>query len=196
MNHDSAARKEQTYRSREAVGVFPDSGALERAVNELETAGFDPAAISVLGSDREVRRRIGLYRSVAEIEDDARAPRAPFVSGYKRAVDETNAVAFPLYIGGIAGLAAVVASGGALALAIAAAIIGSATGASLGGLLAGAIAEHNAKRIQAQIERGGLVLWVKVDDANAEQRALAALEKSGAQDVHTHEIRRRWAIDQ
>ena len=196
MNDDSAARKEQTYRSREAVGVFPDPAALEHAVNELETAGFDPGAISVLGSDREVRKRVGLYRSVAEIEDDARAPRTPFVSRYKRLADETAAVTTPLYIGGIAGLAAVVASGGALALAIAAAIIGSAAGVSLGGLMAGAIAEHHAKRIQEQLDRGGLVLWVKVDDADAEKRALAALEKSGAHDVHTHEIRRRWAIDE
>ena len=189
-------RNEQTISSREAVGVFADPVALERAVTELEMAGFDPAALSVLGSDSEIRKRVGLYRSVAEIEDDARTPRTPFVSTYKRVADETAAVAFPLYIGGIVGLAAVVASGGALALAIAAAIIGSSAGVSLGGLLAGAIAERHAKRIQEQLEQGGLVLWVKVDDADAEKRALNALENSGARDVHTHEIRRRWAIDQ
>lgn len=196
MNDHFAVRKEQTFSSREAVGVFPDPITLEAAVNELEKSGFDPAAISVLGADGVVRKRVGLYRSVAEIEDDARAPRAPFVSRYKRTTDETAAVAFPLYIGGLAGLAAVVASGGALALAIAVAIIGTAAGASLGGLLAGAIAEHHAKQIQQQIEQGGLVLWVKVDDAGAETRALAALEKAGARDVHVHQIRRRWAVDE
>jgi hypothetical protein len=68
-------RNEQTISSREVVGVFADPVALERAVTELEMAGFDPAAISVLGSDGEIRKRVGLYRSVAEIEDDARSPR-------------------------------------------------------------------------------------------------------------------------
>ncbi len=196
MNDNPAAKKQQTFASREAVGVFPDRVALEVAINALEEAGFDPEAISVLGPDAEVRRRVGLYRSVAEIEDDARVPRAPFVSRYERVAGETAAVAFPLYIGGIAGLAAVIASGGALALAIAAAIVGSAAGASLGGFLAGAIAEHHAKHIQRQIEQGGLVLWVKVGDNDAEQRAIAVLEQSGASDVHAHQITRRWAVEE
>jgi hypothetical protein len=195
---DLATKKPQTYRTREAVGVFADADALEAAVNDLESSGFDRASISVLGSDSEVRNRVGrLYRNVLEIEDDPRAPRTSFVSSARRLAGETAAVVFPLYIGGLAGLAAVVASGGALALAVGVAIIGSAAGASLGGLLAGAIAEHHAMKIEEQIGQGGLVLWVKLADDDAERRALAVLEKSGARDIHIHKIQREWteAID-
>jgi hypothetical protein len=195
MPDDPTLLNRQTYIAREAVGVFADANALEATVDELvDSSGFDKAAISVLGSDGEIKKYIGrLYRSVAEVEDDARTPRSSFVSVSMRLKDEAGAVVFPLYIGGLAGAAAVVASGGALALAIAMAIMGSAIGAGLGGLLASAMAEHHAKRIEEQIARGGLVLWIKVADDDAEKRALAALEKNGAHDIHVHEVRRKWA---
>jgi hypothetical protein len=44
------------------------------------------------------------------------------------------------------------------------------------------------------LTRGGLVLWVSVTTPDAEKRALALLEKLGAQDVHVHELRRKWSM--
>lgn len=38
------------YQSREAIAVFADSDVLEAAVTALEIAGFERAAISVLGA--------------------------------------------------------------------------------------------------------------------------------------------------
>jgi hypothetical protein len=106
------------YVHREAVGVFDNADALEAAVDELEISGFDRAAISVLASDKTVKDRLGrLYRSVAEIVDDPRAPLAAFVSKDSRVEGEAATVGVPLFIGGIAGGLAVVASGGALAAA-------------------------------------------------------------------------------
>jgi hypothetical protein len=182
-----------TYRTREAVGVFADPDALEAAVNALETSGFDRASISVLGADAKVKQRIGrLYRSVAEIEDDPRAPRAAHVSSASRVEGEAAAVAVPFYIGGLAGAAAVVASGGVLAAAIAGTILGCATGAGLGAVLAHAVARHHAKRVEEQLAQGGFVLWVGVPSADAERRARAALEQAGARDIHVHELKRQW----
>ncbi len=72
---DDRAAMERISRTREAVGVFTDPAALEAAVYELLGSRFDKATISVLGSDAEIRKRVGhLYRSVEEIEDDRRAP--------------------------------------------------------------------------------------------------------------------------
>ncbi|MDE2583566.1 MAG: hypothetical protein KGL52_18170 [Rhodospirillales bacterium] len=182
-----------TYRSREAVGVFPDADALEAAVDQLEISGFDRARISVLGTAGARAGAVGgFYRSVAEIEDSANAPRAAFVSRGSRLEGEAAAVAVPFYLGGLAGAAAVAASGGALAVAIAATILGSAAGAGLGGLVAHAVARRHAERIAEQLAEGGLVLWVGVPSEAAEAQALAALRQAGARDVHVHEIRRRW----
>lgn len=181
-----------TYLVREVVGVLPDADALEAAVDELERAGFSPAGISVLGADR-ARERLGrAYRSVLQAEDDSDAPQAAFVSEDTRVEGEAAAVAVPFMIAGMAGAAAVVASGGILAGAIAATILGGAVGGGLGGLLAQAVAERHAKRIAAQIASGGLVLWVSVPNDAAEQQAIAVLNRIGAHDVHVHTIQRSW----
>ena len=183
------------YGSKEVVAVFDDADALETAVNELETSGFDRAAISVLATSAKAERHIAsLYRALREIEDSSDAPREAFVSRHSRTEGEAAAVGVPLYIGGIAGAFAIVASGGTLALAIAAAIAGGAAGAGLGALLAMAIGRHHSARIGEALRRGGLILWVTVATSEAEKRALALLERLGGQDVHVHEIHREWSI--
>jgi hypothetical protein len=182
-----------TYRVREAVGVFADPESLEAAVDELEVSGFDRAGISVLGTEAEVKERIGhFYQSITEVEDDGRAPQAAFESRDSRVEGEAAAIAFPLYVGGVVGAVAVVATGGALAATVAAIIAGGAAGAGLGGLLARTVARHHATVVEEQLMAGGLVLWVAVPDADAGKRALAVLNKNGAKHAHIHEVERRW----
>jgi hypothetical protein len=178
---------------REAVGVFDNADALEAAVDELEISGFNRAAISVLANDETVKDRLGrLYRSVAEIEDDPRAPLAAFVSRDSRVGGEAAAVGVPMFIGGIAGGLAVVASGGALAAAFLAAVGVGAVGAGIGGLLARVISHRHVDQVSEQLVKGGLVLWVGVGDDAAAARALDVLIKAGARDAHVHEIQREW----
>ena len=181
----------------EAVGVFDSAGALEAAVSKLEISGFDRAALSVLASDAVVRERLGpLYKSVAEIEDDPRAPQAAFASSDSLVEAKSAAVGLPLFVGGIAGGLAAIASGGALAIAFAAVVGGGAIGAGVGALLARVIDERHVDRVCEQLAQGGLVLWVNFHDADADAeagaRALAILIEGGARDAHLHEIRRVW----
>lgn len=190
-------REGWSYRAREAVGVFATPEALQSAVDQLLLSGFDRAGLSVLGTDTAVKAQIGrFYRSVAEVEDESRVPRSAYVSQDSRVEGQAATVAVPLYIGGIAGAAAIVASGGALAVAIGGAIGGAAAGAGLGALLARAVARHHADRVAAQLARGGLVLWVTIPDRESERQAVAALRKAGARDIHVHELQRQWGPDQ
>lgn len=184
--------KPWTYLVREAVGVFADADALQAAVDEIEAVGFNRAGISVLGTDhtRDFIRRT--YRSVADIEDDKDAPQTTYVSSDTRNEGEAEAIAVPFMIGGLAGAAAVAATGGILAAAIGATILGGAAGAGLGSLLARAVAHRHTANIEQQLALGGLVLWVNVPNEQAERQALAALEKAGAKDLHVHTIERRW----
>lgn len=191
----AAATVKRTYRAREAVGVFSDANALEAAVDELEVSGFDRAAISVLATDAKMKDDVDrFYRTVKEVEDSGGVSRQAFVSRDSRTEAEAAAVGVPLYIGGFAGAAAVAAAGGALALSIAATVAGAAAGAGLGALLAAAIAHNHSARVQEQLQKGGLVLWVIVPHQDAEKRALAVFEKMGAKDIHVHEINRRWTL--
>ncbi|MGH7072932.1 MAG: hypothetical protein ACREFD_01850 [Stellaceae bacterium] len=182
-----------TYTAREAVGVFGDAEVLDEAVTQLEKAGFDRAQISVLATDAAARARIDrFYHNVKQIEDSGKAPQAVYVNRDDRIEGEGVAIAVPLYIGGVAGAIAVVASGGALAFAIGAAILGGAVGGGLGAVLAGTIAEHHTDNVAAQLQKGGLVVWVSAPNPEREQRALEVLTKAGARDVHAHQIEREW----
>jgi hypothetical protein len=48
--------------------------------------------------------------------------------------------------------------------------------------------EHHASRVQEQLARGGLLLWVNVRNAHEENAALEILRAHSAHDVHVHEI--------
>jgi hypothetical protein len=181
---DTGTRK---YWVREAVGVFGDADALETAVEELGIAGFTRAEISVLAADHKAKDRLDrLYHNLKEIEESGSAPRTDFVSGSSVAEEEGALLGIPFYIGGAAGIWAVTATGGSLAL--------GSLGASLGAVLAGAIEHARAERIQEQLKLGGLVLWVTTLTPEAEKQALEILNKLGARDVHVHEIQREWSI--
>jgi len=184
----------ETERVKEAIGVFRDPGALEAAVGALEAAGFDRAAMSVFATNAKaiehVRRFFG---SVKDVEDWKRVPRAAFILRESPTEGEAEAFGIPIFVGGFAGAAAVAAAGGALALAITAAAIGAAAGAGVGGILAATIAHHCAARVQEQLVKGGLILWVNVPNADAEKRAVAILKKMDAGDVHVNEIELQWS---
>jgi hypothetical protein len=149
----------------------------------------------VLASEAVVRDRLGaVYKSVAEIEDDPRAPLVAFTSSDSIVEAKSAAVGLPLFIGGIAGGLAVVASGGAVALAFAATVAGGAIGAGAGALLARVISKRHIDRVWEQLSQGGLVLWVSFRDDADGARALAILTEAGACDAHVHEIVRDWTL--
>lgn len=184
------------YQSCEGVAVFPDSDRLEAAVTALEIAGFDRAAISVLGAADKVRERIGrIYETMRQIEDDPRVPRAAFISRGSRLEGAAAAVVTPFYLGGLTGAAAIVASGGALAAAIAGTILGGALGGGLGALLVYAVGRHHATQIASQLAHGGLVLWVGVRTETEAARALDILRQSGGADVHLHQLSKTWSAE-
>ena len=168
-----------TYR--EAVGVFDSSEALDAAVFALETHGFDRAAFSLLASEEAVEHRLGQrYRLVREMEDNMAAPRDTFYSRISRLeatylpAPALAAIGGLMFAGGSVALPAVIAAGGGFVL-----------GAALGGL----IHRHHAARVRGQLERGGLLLWVGLRDADQEDKALEILRAQGGHDVHVHEAR-------
>jgi hypothetical protein len=165
---------------REAVAVFDDPETLERAVFALETHGFDRAAFSLLADEATVERKLGhRYRRVAEMEDEPAAPRDTFFSKVSRVEAEYGlpvglALIGAVALGGIGGaLPALVVAGG---------------GAAIGAVLGLMMHQHHARRIEEQLARGGLLLWVSVRDAAQEKTAVELLSAHSGRDVHVHEI--------
>lgn len=174
---------------REAVGVFQDWRKLQAAIDELLRSGFDRSELSLLAGQRAVEKKLGhVYQKVSELEDDGDVPRTAFVGRDSLIEARTGVIGGLAYIGAVAAVGAVVASGGTLAAAIAAAAVAGGGGGLVGSLAARWLGRERAKDLQRQLDKGGLLLWVRARDASHEQRALEILSKHSADDVHVHDL--------
>ncbi|MDB5396245.1 MAG: hypothetical protein JWM91_3751 [Rhodospirillales bacterium] len=174
----------ETVKAREVAGVFRARGPLEAAADELLLAGFDRADIDLMASPDAVREKLGgIYVAAEELPDIPGVPRQAYVAR-DDAAGTLAVVAGTL--GSVAATAAafaVVASGGALAIALAAAAASGATA-----LIARQIGQERARELEAHMQEGGLVLWVRVRSPDREKQAQEILLKHGAEAVRVHEI--------
>jgi hypothetical protein len=170
----------------EAVAVFHDVSALDAAVDDLRKAGFRRGDISLLASEDAVERKLGhRYERVEELEDEPDAPRVVYKT--RSSVGESE----DLIIGSMTYLPAVVAAGTVVATAgvVAAAVTGTAiAGALIGTVLTHWLDKSQAEWLQEQLDHGGLLLWVRTPDAEAEQKAMTILRRHSAHDVHIHRL--------
>ena len=171
----------------EAGGVLHHCDNLQAAVDELMNNGFDRADISMLAGEEVIERKLGhVYEKVSELEDEPNVPRIAFVERDSVTEGKASAIGTLGYVGAVAAVGAVVASGGALAWVLLAGAAGGGGGAALGSLLARAMGRGRAKDTEAQINKGGLLLWVRTCSTDRERRATEILKKHGADDVHVH----------
>ena len=165
---------------REVVAVFDDENSLDKAVYVLQTQGFDRSAFSLLASEESVAAKLGHgYRLVKDVEDDPIVPRDTFFSRISRL--EADYLPTPIFAS--VGALAVVGIGSLLTVLVAA-----GAGAALGVALSRVLHEHFANRIQEQLARGGLLLWVNIRNSNEEDTALSILRAHSAHDVHVHDV--------
>jgi hypothetical protein len=165
---------------REAVALFDDAASLDAGISDLLGNGFDRADISFMARD-DLEQRGDVRRA----EDDPTVKRAPVVTDTDVHQSRTLAVSLIATVVGFAAAGFTVVTGGAatLAGALAAALAGG-VGATVGKVLG----DSYRKYLEQHLARGGVIVWVRLRDAAAEQRALDILRRYSAHDVHVHEI--------
>jgi hypothetical protein len=170
----------------EAVAVFHDVSDLDAAVEELRAAGFEKDDISLLATEQAVNRKLGhRYERVEELEDDPAAPRVAYRTRASLGESEDRLIGSLTYLPAVVAAGTVVASAGVVAAAV--------TGTAIAGALLGTVLSHwldqsHAEHLQEQLDRGGLLLWVRTPDPETQQRALAILTRHSAHDVHIHRL--------
>jgi len=174
---------------REAVGVFHDERSLQSAVDALLIAGFDRSYLSLLAGPRRVETKLGHpVERVADLEDDTEVPTQAYVGTDSRTEGKGVLLGVPFYVGACAAAIIVLASGGSLLWAfVAAAVVGAACTA-IGIVVARVFDRQHARKLQEQLVRGGLLLWVRTPSPEDERRAIEALRLNGADDVHIHDL--------
>ena len=171
---------------REAVGVFDDWSSLEAAVDALRAAGFAKEDISLLADQATVEGKLGhVYQRVEELEDNPIAPRTAFTSSKSIGTREDMVVSSLTVLPTVIAASIVVASAGAVAAAIAGTAV---VGATLGTVLARWIDKRHADRLEEQLEKGGILLWVRTPDEMSERKAITIMTEHANHDVHIHEI--------
>jgi hypothetical protein len=169
-----------TQTIREVVGAFADLETLDAAVYELETRGIDRAAFSLLASEEAVAQKLGhRYQQVKEVEDNPAVPRRTFFSRVSRL--EAEYLPAPA----LASVGAITFAGIGTMLP---AVIATGAGALIGAALGRLMHKRFAKRVQEQLQRGGLLLWVNVRNAHEEETALQVMRIHLAHDVHAHDL--------
>jgi hypothetical protein len=168
---------------REAVAVFDDPEKLERAMSELQSNGSDRANLSLLAHTSLAER---LPRDPQQLGDDPRAPREAAVTDTDLRQERVLGTSL---VGTIAALAAAgftVATGGVAAATVAAAAAAGGVGA-VGALVGRKLGEDEESFLDAQLARGGVLLWVRTPDADAERRALEVLRRHSSH-VRLHDL--------
>jgi hypothetical protein len=169
------------------VGVFDTFEALQAAFYDLRMVGFSRYDISLLGRQKDLEEKLGkaYWRSV-DLEDDPEAPRAAFVSEEAIGELEGAIVGGFFFVGSFIALTAMLTPVSTLAASVAAIAIGGSPAAVIGTLLARRVGHHHKDYYDAQIQRGGILLWVRTATKEKEDLAVKIMKGHSGRDVHVH----------
>ncbi|MGQ2904784.1 MAG: hypothetical protein ACT6RL_07775 [Neoaquamicrobium sediminum] len=174
---------------REVAAVFHREEVLEDAIQALLHAGFDRSDVDIMGDVETVRRRLGaLYVPPEEIADVPGAPRRAYIARDDIATSTAGVAGMLFYLGAATAAMTVVASGGSLALVAAAAAAAGTVGAGIGAAAIHLLGKKQAQELELQLMAGGIVVWVRVRDAEKEAQAQEILSRFGGKAIRVHEI--------
>jgi hypothetical protein len=173
----------------EAVGIFHRAEDLQAAIDELLSSGFHRSELSLLAGALTVEEKLGhRYKKVSPLADDPAVSRSAYISPEAIGDAQGGLIGGLVYVGAAVAAGVVVASGGTLAAIVTAVVLAGGTGGLLGSVLATWLGEHHAGYLQEQIDRGGLLLWVRTRAIADEKRATGILKKHSAGEVHIHRL--------
>ena len=169
---------------REAVAVFDDAEKLESAVSELQSTGIDRSELSILAHDSPAARSPGDLRRAA---DDPTTPREPVVTDTDLRQGRVLGTGLAATIAVFAAAGITVATGRVAAATIAAAVAAAGGVGAASTLFGRKLADDRTSFLDAQLARGGVLLWVHTRDASTERNVLDVL-RHYSDHVYLHDL--------
>jgi hypothetical protein len=161
------------------VGLFESKAEVESAIRRLQAAGFDSESIGVAMRDRTESGELAEATGAGDLTEEGAAAGAVSGAGLGiliglALVGSTIVLpgVGPFVVGGAL-------AGGPLAAALAGAGIGAVSGGLIGGLVGSGIPEDEAEHYASGLERGGILVSVRVPDDRADE-ARRILDEEGA----------------
>jgi hypothetical protein len=167
----------------EAVGAFRSEEAMEAAIGELASAGFDRADMSHLRLTQAPDPV-----SAKRLADDAGTPRSAIVSDtdvrqLRTLASGLTGVASAFLVGGIT-----VLTGGGAALALAGAALAGGGAVAASAAVGKQLGDERHEALDAQAQMGGILLWVRLHAPGQDAHACEILRRHGAANVHVHDV--------
>jgi hypothetical protein len=157
-------------------GIYASRASVENAVDQLKSAGFRYADVSVLLPENLGSKELSTEKNTKAPEGAATGAASGAVIG--------GALGWLVGIGSLAipGLGPFIAAGPILA-ALAGVGAGGAVGGMTGALVGLGIPEYEAKRYEGRVKTGGILLSVHSDNSDWTKKAKTIMEHTGAQDI-------------
>lgn len=173
--------------TRECVGLFLTGEDLQEAIRDLEGTAFPRQDISIMGTRGELETMFGSKTVDPHVAmDNPDTPRQAPARPEEKNIGLSAMVSVPVYTGAMA--AALSAGALAFPAIIGAAVLGGVGGGAVGAVLAKLFGDRDTRHYEEQIERGGLLLWVRTPDREREEIAVGIMRKHNAHEVHVHDI--------
>jgi hypothetical protein len=157
-------------------GIYKNSMAAERAVDQILTAGFSNNDISVLLPDNQSSKEFAHEKNTKAPEGTTTGAAAGGVLG------GTLGVLAGIGTLAIPGLGPFIAAGPIMA-GLAGLGVGGAVGGLIGALVGMGIPEYEAKRYEGRVKNGGVLLSVHCGGSHDIARAKDLLKQTGAEDI-------------
>ena len=157
-------------------GLYPTVDRAERAVDELVSASFSNADVSVLMADSQGSKDFAHEKQTKAPEGTATGVAAGgTIGGTLGLLAGIGALAIP-------GVGPFIAAGPIMG-ALAGLGVGGAIGGLVGALVGMGIPEYEAKRYAGRVKEGGVLLSVHCDTSEEITRAKDILNRTGAEDI-------------
>lgn len=177
------------------LGVFSKRAAADSAVDDLQSAGFNPKDISIIMKDEVISgtgEAQGRGENVVEGAMSG-ATTGGVVGGIAGLLIGVGALAIPgiggLLIGGP--IVAALGLSGAAATTVSGAVTGALAGGLMGALVGLGVPEEEAKVYEQRVKEGAVLLAVPTA-TNNEVDVRAILEKHGAEQTRSIDTTESW----
>ena len=159
-------------------GVLNNRQQAEHLIERLKSVGFVPNDVSMLFADTTGGRDFAIKHETKAPEGATTGGTTGFFVG--------GALGWLAGIGTLAipGLGAFIAAGPIMS-ALSGAAVGTAVGGIIGALVGMGMPEFEARRYEAKIKQGNILVSVHAEDAGRVDDAMAILKECNAQDVST-----------
>lgn len=167
LDQDPEAPNEAAPAVREVVALFSEREEIEDAIAALSDGGFAHSDLSLLSSHESIEAAGRRGRSLGDV-----------LTGL---VSEIN------YIGPLTAAGFIAVASGPVGAMLAGFIAAGVGGAAIKEVLDEVTSAPHTEDFARAVEAGSVILWVRVGDGRAEEKAKAILASHGGKDIHVNE---------